>query len=209
MLESEWRKAQEHLTAPGTGHGQLQRAAAPTAPVLGHSEKQRLGKWKWLMDLLLSQGCTSAHSWCPELFLKQKQQEEQGQGVAVVPGKGGQPWFQTPGQSLRLREHWRRWDCAAGKGLWHLLPVELWPGAAPASPLAFISSPADPKERKTARWAVCCLAAQGHAGKGEEGAVLFWAASSSIPRGGILPLECWLLCRKDLKTTYTKMIIKT
>lgn len=67
----------------------------------------------------------------------------------------------------------------------------------------------DPKERKTKGWAVCCLVAQGHGEKGEEGAVLFWAASSSIPRGGILPLECWLLCRKDLKTTYTKMIIKT
>lgn len=194
--------------APGTPHWDRAWSTAQGStshiPALGHREKQRVGKWKWLMDPLLSQGCARTHSWCPELSLKQEQQEEQGQGMAVVPGKGGQPWFWP-------QEHCRRWDGAAGTGLWHLLPVELWPGAAPASPPPLYLLICG-IQRKGEPGMSCLLPActrTWRKGRREEGAELFWAASSSIPKGGILPLVCWLLCRKDLKTTYTKMIIKT
>jgi len=129
-----------------------------------------------------------------------------GQGTATALGQEGHPaGFRPEGRAFSSRRTGgtarisSRWNARLGAD-------------PPVETPSFISSAhlQDPKEMKKQRgWAVCCLVAQGHRQKGAEGAGLFKAASSSIPRGGILPLECWLLCRRDLKSTYPKMIIKT
>lgn len=138
--------------------------------------------------------------------------KEAGAGYSHGSWQRGTPnWFQTWRQSLQLQEDWRKMGLLASPACETLALGLIATAETPSftSCLYLFSSAGSKGDEKQRGWAVCCLVAQGYRQKGEEGAVLFKAASSSIPRGGILPLECWLLCRKDLKSTYTKMIIKT
>lgn len=142
----------------------------------------------------------------PDVLSQEWHWRRQGQGTAMYPKEGHPTGFKPVGRAFSSRR-------TRGRGIAGIFPVKLQPRGWSETPsftwcLYLFSSSAGSKGDEKQR-AGCCLLAQGHRQKGEEGAVLFKAASSSIPRGGILPPECWLLRRKDLKTTHTKMIIKT
>lgn len=190
MLESEWReKLQEHPSAPGTAEtGEMEM-------VDGFGAEPGMCQCSLLMPWALPEarpaGRAGAGNGCGAWQ----------RGTALVPNPRAEPVAPGTLQEMGLC-CWKRIVAPPACGIlaWGCSCLS----SSPLSPHL-----QDQEERKIEGWAVCCLVAQGHRIKGEEGAVLFWAASSSIPRGGILPLECWLLRRKDLKTTYTKIIIKT
>lgn len=159
MLESKWReKLQEQPAAPGIERGQLHLPH----PSPGTQGKAETGKMEMADGFAAEPGMCQHHSWCPELFLKQEQQEEQGQGMAEVPGKGGSPGSKgqggasgcrsTAGFGMVLLEEDCGTSCLWNSGLGLLLPLLL----------AFISSSAGSKGEESQAGAVCCLVAQGH-----------------------------------------------